>query len=91
MSDYKVKEWKNIKVKGNDVDLYALLQENPVVVYVDANHLRTYTQGVIKPSQCGDYLNHVVLLTGFSKGTDEMNGPLPYFTLQNSWGAYWGE
>lgn len=25
-SKYKVKEWKSIEVKGNDVDLYALLE-----------------------------------------------------------------
>lgn len=26
VSDYRAKEWKAIKVKGNDVDLYALLK-----------------------------------------------------------------
>ena len=63
-----MKEWKTIEMEGNDIDLYTLLKENPVVVLVDAFYLLFYTRGIITPMECGNELNHAVLLTGFKKG-----------------------
>lgn len=44
-----------------------------------------YSGGIIKTDKCGDELDHVILLTGM---TDE--GETPYWTVQNSWGKWWG-
>lgn len=47
----------------------------------------------MRASQCdSEVLDHSVLLVGFGKDTQGGNGGVdPYFLLQNSWGAGWGE
>jgi len=86
----KIKSWE-FATKNRDENL---LQSNlyslgPLSVCVEADSWQFYRSGVIT-SNCGDDLDHCVLLTGWGKqtraGQDET-----YWILRNSWGTSWGE
>jgi len=64
----------------------ALVQEGPAVVSVDGNPWFDYDSGVFDGCEKDAVLGHAVLLVGY--GTDAKK---PYWRIQNSWGADWGE
>jgi len=52
--------------------------------------LQLYKGGVFNSADCGDELNHAVVLTGF--GRDTSTGKvLKYWIIANSWSDRWGE
>jgi len=66
--------------------LSAVVHEGPVVVSVDANNWFDYDSGIFDGCGKDAVLGHAVLLVGY--GAD--NGQ-PYWRIQNSWGADYGE
>ena len=70
--------------------LLVALQNGPVAVAVEAVSpaFQHYTGGVLAAKECFRYgVDHGLLLVGYSNVT----GQTPYWKLQNSWGANWGE
>ena len=66
--------------------MQSLVQNGPTVVAVDANDWFDYDNGVFNGCSKDADLGHAVL----AKGYGEENGN-KYWTIQNSWGADWGE
>jgi cathepsin L len=64
----------------------AVAQEGPTVVSVDGNSWFDYYSGVFDGCEKDAILGHAVLLVGY--GSDKGK---PYWRIQNSWGADWGE
>lgn len=64
----------------------AVVEEGPVVVSVDGNTWFDYDSGVFDGCEKDAILGHAVLLVGY--GSDKGK---PYWRIQNSWGADWGE
>jgi C1A family cysteine protease len=62
----------------------------PVSVAIEADQasFQLYTGGVLT-ANCGQNLDHGVLLVGYGTTTDGSN--LPYWKVKNSWGTSWGE
>jgi len=76
---------------NQDLDGFAAaLEETPFAVCVNANNWGMYTGGIMSPEACGasgSYdLDHCVMATGFN-----MDGPIPYWIVRNSWSDTWGE
>merc|ERR1719159_559793 len=64
----------------------ALVQEGPAVVSVDGNTWFDYDSGVFDGCEKDAVLGHAVLLVGYGSDAGK-----PYWRIQNSWGADWGE
>merc|ERR1712139_489309 len=62
-----------------------IYNRGPIACGIDANHLRTYTSGVV--TKKGEMVDHVISVVGW--GTDAEEGK--YWIIRNSWGEYWGE
>ena len=62
----------------------------PVSVAIQANltSFRFYKSGVYQDPDCGDLLDHGVLVVGY--GTDQDQG-LDYWIVKNSWSPNWGD
>jgi len=74
-----------------DLDAFAAaLEETPFSVCVNANLWGYYTGGVVSPEACGASgswdLDHCVMATGFN-----LDAPVPYWIVRNSWSDTWGE
>ena len=83
----KISDYKNIS-SNNETLLKAIVSQQPVSVAIQANltSFRLYSQGVYSDEECGDELDHGVLIIGY--GTQ--NGS-DYWVIKNSWGLDWGE
>lgn len=64
-----------------------VIKPNSVAIEADQPIFQQYTSGVITAASCGTTIDHAVLAVGY--GTDASAGP--YWLVQNSWGATWGE
>lgn len=64
--------------------------QQPVSVAIQANlsSFQLYSGGVYSDPNCGDKLDHGVLVVGY--GHDLIHG-MDYWLIKNSWGPYWGE
>lgn len=72
--------------KGPAPLMLALAEKGPAVVSVDGNPWFDYTSGVFDGCEKDAVLGHAVLLVGYGKDAGK-----PYWRIQNSWGADWGE
>jgi len=64
--------------------LQTALAQQPLSVCVDAaNWSALYFGGIYPSAECGDQVDHAVLLTGTDGAT--------YWMIQNSWASSWGE
>jgi len=80
-STYKVKSYVDVTASSTD-SLFNALQNGPVAVAVDASNWSSYKSGVF--SNCGQSLNHGVLLVGFNN-IDQS------WIVKNSWGTRYGQ
>ena len=84
MSDYSDVEPNNERL------LMRAVAQQPVSVAIQANisSFRFYMSGVYQDPDCGDLLDHGVLIVGY--GTDYFQG-LDYWIVKNSWTSNWGD
>ena len=85
-----VDSWVAIS-KDEDQIAAQLMARGPLSVLLDATMLQYYKRGVWDPKilKCksdGTDLDHAVLLVGWG-----VDGATPYWKVQNSWNAEWGE
>ncbi|CAD7946112.1 unnamed protein product [Amoebophrya sp. A25] len=70
---------------GEDDMVSATLSEGPLSIAVYAMPWKTYTGGIMTPSQCGDEdVDHAVQAVGVDKDQG-------YWVVRNSWNSDWGE
>jgi len=74
--------------KGDEAAMMVAVNKQPLALAIEADEsaFQLYTGGVIDSPDCGKNLDHTALLIGY--GTDAGK---QYWTLQNTWGATWGE
>ena len=85
----RLKDYADIKPNDEKILKRAVAQQ-PVSVAIQANlsSFHFYKSGVYQDSNCGDDLDHGVLIVGY--GTDKIHG-LDYWLVKNSWSDKWGE
>lgn len=59
----------------------------PISIAVEADSFMDYQSGIFDDDDCGDQLNHGVLIVGFGVESDATK----YWIVKNSWGESWGE
>ncbi|XP_068449207.1 cathepsin O [Clinocottus analis] len=62
-----------------------LVARGPLAVIVDAVSWQDYLGGIIQHHCSSQWANHAVLVVGY-----DAVGDIPYWIVQNSWGASWG-
>jgi C1A family cysteine protease len=77
-------------VPQSEDQLKKALMRQPISVAIQANKrsFQLYKSGVYDDPDCGDQLDHGVLLVGY--GYDVDSG-LDYWKIKNSWSSEWGE
>jgi C1A family cysteine protease len=72
----------------NQLHLQAAVARGPVSIAIEADTsiFQFYTGGVLKSDDCGNALDHGVLIVGYG----EENGD-KYWLVKNSWGPAWGD
>lgn len=59
-----------------------------VSIEADQSYFQLYTGGIITNPECGNNLDHGVLLVGYGEDPDTNQ---KYWLVKNSWGSDWGE
>lgn len=77
-------------IESDEKVLKRAVAQQPVSVAIQANltSFRFYSKGVYSDPNCGDALDHGVLIVGY--GYDMFHGK-DYWIVKNSWGKNWGE
>ena len=72
----------------NELELKEAVSLGPVSVAIEADTsvFQFYSGGIIKSSNCGESLDHGVLVVGYGEEDGEK-----YWIVKNSWGESWGE
>jgi len=79
-------------IVSNETQMKAYMQNNgPLSIAVSAEPWQFYIFGVFSDPECGDTLDHGVLITGYGTETDWFGQEISYWTIKNSWGEDWGE
>jgi len=83
----KIKSYTDVKPNDESI-LKRAVAIGPVSVAIQANvsSFRFYKSGVYQDPECGDQLDHGVLVVGY--GTDQ---DLDYWIVKNSWSPEWGD
>ena len=73
---------------GNQQQLKKAVSLGPVSVAIEADQsiFQSYSSGVIDSEDCGENLDHGVLIVGYGVEDD-----IPYWLVKNSWGESWGD
>jgi len=73
---------------GNELELKQAVSRAPVSVAIEADTtiFQFYSGGIIKSENCGNSLDHGVLVVGYGEENGEK-----YWIVKNSWGESWGE
>ena len=77
-------------MSGSPFQMQAAVMKGPIAVSIDADsmYFNTYQSGILTDyAACGTALDHAVTVVGFSSVDVET----PYWIVQNSWGADWGD
>jgi len=64
---------------------WALFQQGPIAIAVDANQFQFYQSGIYSLQNCGQ-INHAIIASGW---TLDSEGEV--LSIRNSWGSTWGE
>ncbi|CAI5535171.1 unnamed protein product, partial [Closterium sp. Naga37s-1] len=93
---YPVQAFERARFKGY-VGLMLAVQQQPVVVHIEASPTFMLYDGTFKYQDPGCYtgnLNHVVLVIGYfitrNDGSQNRIAP-PFWIIRNSWGEEWGK
>ena len=83
VSGSKVTSSIAVKPKS-DIDMVNALSQHPVSIAIEADQreFQLYSSGIFNSLNCGQNLDHGVLLVGYSPD---------YYIMKNSWGTSWGE
>ena len=83
VSGSKVTSSIAVKPKS-DIDMVTALSQQPVSIAIEADQreFQLYASGIFNSLNCGQNLDHGVLLVGYSPD---------YYIMKNSWGTSWGE
>ena len=78
-------------IKKNVIDVIKALQYGPVVTaHFVSESFKFYESGVFDGDGCEnsklEYVNHASVIVGY-----DLNAPVPYFKMRNSWADDWGE
>lgn len=73
---------------GNEKQMMAAVAKGPVSVAIEADQyaFQMYKNGVLAAKDCGENLDHGVLVVGY--GTEN---EVDYWLVKNSWSAKWGD
>jgi len=71
--------------QGNENSMASWLPNGPISICVDAHSWDDYTGGVMSSRQCGNDIDHCVLIVGYNFQQNP-----PYWIVRNSWGTDWG-
>lgn len=82
----KVEGWTHLQSNKAEPLMQSLVQNGPTVVAVDANDWFDYDNGIFNGCAKDAELGHAVLAKGYGEEAGNK-----YWTIQNSWGADWGE
>lgn len=82
----KVDGWTHLQSNKAEPLMQSLVQNGPTVVAVDANDWFDYDNGIFNGCSKDAELGHAVLAKGYGEEAGKK-----YWTIQNSWGADWGE
>lgn len=76
--------------ENNELLLKRAVAKQPVSVAIQANlsSFRFYKTGIYSDNDCGDNLDHGVLIVGYGK---DRFLDIDYWIVKNSWGPDWGE
>lgn len=76
------------RVFASEFALTQALIRTPISVSIEADNpiFQFYRSGILSSTNCGDNLDHGVLLVGFGYETQKS-----YWRIKNSWGKDWGE
>jgi len=84
----KISNWTFVSTNEAQIQAY-LVANGPLSIAVDAVEWQFYFGGVFY-LPCGSDLDHAVLLVGYGVETDIFFQNMPYWTVKNSWGDWWG-
>ena len=84
-----IKNFSDI-VKNDEHALAKAVTKQPVSVAIQANlqSFQLYTSGIYSDPECGDDLDHGVLVVGYGY---DWTSDMDYWIVKNSWGQDWGE
>jgi C1A family cysteine protease len=81
VGDFKIAHFVNVPEKSSGA-LAGACDKQPVAVAIEADEIMDYESGIFADKNCGDQLDHGVLLVGYTAD---------YWLVKNSWGNSWGE
>ena len=76
--------------RNNEEQLERAVARQPVSVAIQANQqsFQLYKKGIYSDPDCGDDLDHGVLVVGYGYDNDY---DMEYWIVKNSWGTQWGD
>jgi len=81
VGDFKIGHFVNVPEKSSGA-LASACDQQPIAVAIEADEIMDYSSGIFADKNCGDQLDHGVLLVGYTAD---------YWIVKNSWGSSWGE
>ena len=87
-SDMKAFEFSSyVDVPADDNNaLKSAVAQAPVSVAIEGEYIKLYTGGIFDNWECGNHLDHGVLVVGYGSEGDK-----DFWIVKNSWGSSWGE